>query len=275
MCGLALLIGVGCGNAPDIEKFSLPGTDEIHRADFYVLRTGASHQAVLVLCPQLNASGESLVQDPAWQQFARENQLALIGVYLTSDKYRLRDGKGYYYPERGSGELLLQAIEQALGEEDLPLLLYGFSGGAQLVSRFVAWKPERVTAWCAYAASWWAAPEANPLNPAGIVASGELDAAALGASLEYFKQGRSAGKPWTWVSIRQTGHRQSREFQDFVRKYFVLCLQQQVRPPADGCWVDIGTEEQVPADAAAEQAVLSSWLPDPSLHADWAAVHDQ
>lgn len=256
-------------------KVSLAPDQEIQRADLYVLKTNSKHRAALILCPSLNENGKSMVKDPSWQQFAKENQLALVGLSFASDKYKLRDGIGYYYADRGSGQMLIQGIEEALGEEEISLLLYGFSGGAQFVSRFVQWKPEQVVSWCAYSASWWPHPQHQTTNPPGIVACGEFDADGLGASLEFFKKGRAMGKPWTWISVSQAGRQESQKLKKFVNQYFTVQLQQYSSKSHEGCWVDIGTEEHINNSELSRNPVLESWLPSETLFHEWTDIHEQ
>lgn len=271
-----LLAGAGCQNKPEITKIILqPPSEEIQQAELYLSKTSRKHRAVLVLCPSLNGNGKSLVEDPLWRQFATENQLALVGLSFTSNKYQLRDGRGYYYASQGSGDLLLAGIEKALGATELPLLLYGYSGGAQFVSRFVEWKPERVISWCAYSASWWARPQFHKINPPGIVACGEFDADCLGASLEFFKKGRAKGKPWTWVSVSQTGRKQSLKLKEFVQQYFAIQLKQDKWSSKEGCWVDIGTEEQIDLSELSLNPALGAWLPSVELMNSWSNTHEQ
>jgi hypothetical protein len=180
--------------ATGIENIHLVPSPNIVRTDLYYMTPIANPQAVLVLAPGVNGSGESLVRSPAWQQFASEQHLGLVGLSFSSPEKALHDGTGYYYCSKGSGDKLLEGIRKIYGK-DLPLLLYGFSGGAHFTSRFEEWAPSRIIAWCADSAGWWDEPKLSAITPPGIVACGENDP-RYGATLSYFKQGRAAGKPW-------------------------------------------------------------------------------
>jgi len=264
--GILLAKGTGQSN-PGIETISLPVTEEITRADFHVYR-GAQHpQAVLVLLPGLNGDAKQLVAEESWQKFAREHQLLLVGASFESPPVLEGDRRGYYYAERESGEMLLKAVKEAAGQ-DLPILLYGFSGGAQFVSRFADDKPERVYGFCAYSAAWWEPPARHEASPPALIACGDEDAQRLGASLLYFKQGRVAGKPWTWVNLTGAGHGTTPEFEDFARDYFAALLDQNHQP----CWVDIGTEMKLEESGKVHPS-LSAWLPDESLLPAWQKLH--
>jgi pimeloyl-ACP methyl ester carboxylesterase len=180
--------------AKELEVIHQAPSANMDRADLYFVLPIDHPKAVLVLSPGVNVSGESLIRSPAWQQFAQQNHLGLVGLSFSSPEKMILDGTGYYYASKGSGEKLLEGIRKIYGK-DLPLLLYGFSGGAHFTSRFEEWAPSRVIAWCADSAGWWDEPKLSAITPPGIVACGENDP-RYGASLSYFKQGRAAGKPW-------------------------------------------------------------------------------
>jgi pimeloyl-ACP methyl ester carboxylesterase len=166
--------------------------------------------------------------------------------------------------------LLLHGLRQAYGQ-DLPLVLYGFSGGAHFVSGFAEREPERVAAWCAYSAGWWDRPVANSRCPPGVVACGENDP-RLGASLVYFKQGRAVGKPWLWITVPHTGHSIYPPVESFVRNYFAAILGQH-HSLATGEWVDIDYKRATDAEAVQNQPSETAWLPDRSLLTEWQDIH--
>jgi pimeloyl-ACP methyl ester carboxylesterase len=187
----------GSLSAKGVEVIHLAPSSNMDRADLYyeILQQNTSlPKAVLILSPGCNGNGESLVRSPSWKEFARRNHLALVGLSFASPEKAIHDGTGYYYASKGSGDKFLEGIRKIYGK-DLPLLLYGFSGGAHFTSRFEEWAPSRVIAWCADSAGWWDVPQPSGVSPPGIVACGENDP-RYGASLSYFKQGRAAGKPW-------------------------------------------------------------------------------
>ena len=88
-----------------------------------------------MLAPGMNTDGALFLKEAPWMDFAKRNNLGVIALnYSEEDLYQNR--KGYYRPEQGSGQALLDEIKRVYGK-DLPIVLYGFSGGAQFVSRFV------------------------------------------------------------------------------------------------------------------------------------------
>jgi pimeloyl-ACP methyl ester carboxylesterase len=224
----------------------------------------------LVLSPGFNGNGRSWIENRDWQLFAEQHNLALVGLSFASEGDLLRKGQGYYYPSQGAGQVFLDGVDNALGES-LPLLLYGFSGGAHFTSGFAAWKPERVMGWCAYSAEWWEKPVANNASPPGLVICGDEDE-RYGASLLYFKQGRALGKPWLWLSIHQNGHSIASSSENFVRTYFASLLEAKgVRDK--GQWVDIDLKTKADPALITAQPTLTGWLPQTSLLGDWQAIH--
>lgn len=253
--------------AQDVLTLRLDPAPGMSRAELQYLQPSDTPLAVLVLCPGYNGNGAKLIGDPEWRDFAKKHRLGLVGLSFTSPPEAIRDGTGYYYVAKGSGEKLLEGIRAIFGR-DLPLLVYGTSGGAHFTSRFEQWRPDRVLAWCAYSAEWWDEPKKQSLSPPGIVACGERDSSRYGASLLYFKRGRATGLPWLWISLADTGHEPSPELDDFVRGYFATMLNGSLRKPSI---VDIDEETIVTGDDFS--AVLSAFLPSIDLLEPWQDVH--
>jgi len=259
---------VPCLSGQEISKLTLPPAPHMDRAELHYLNMVPNPKAVLILCPGANGNGEGLIRSKVWQEFARKEKLGLVGLSFASPLSAIHDGTGYYYASKGSGQLLLDGIRQIYGRE-LPLILCGFSGGAHFTSRFTEWNPTAVLTWCAYSAGWWDVPERSDVAPPGIVACGDADH-RYGASLIYFKQGRAAGKPWTWVSLGGVGHRGSKELDDFVRNYFSTVLAEHFRA---GLWVDVDLKTHLTIAEAQSQPALSGWLPSEKLLEEWKQIH--
>lgn len=252
----------------DIQVLHLPPAEHMERADLWYLKTSSKPRAVLVLCPGVNGNGAALVRSPEWQKFADSNNLGLVGLSFSSPLEAILNRTGYYYASRGSGEVLLAGIRKIFGR-DLPLLLYGISGGAHFTSRFEEWKPDRVLSWCAYSAEWWDNPQKSKFSPPGIVACGEEDS-RYGATLIYFKQGRAIGKPWLWVSLANTGHHGSPKLDEFVREYFSTVLNAQ---GGSEKYVDIDQKTQVEGAFVRDFPSLTACFPDARLFDSWKALN--
>lgn len=267
--GLLLLLACRLVQAETPAQLSFPPAPGMTRADIHHIHTVPAPLAVLVLCPGCNGSGKNLIATPVWHEFALQHNLGLTGISFASEIRDLHNGAGYYYAHNGSGKILLDGIQNIFGK-DLPILMYGFSGGAHFTARFVEWQPKRIVAWCAYSAGWWDAPKSGNHIPPGIVACGENDA-RLGASLMYFKQGRAIGKPWLWLAIPNNGHSPDMRAEAFIRKYFAAMLAGQTDGIArhGGLWVDVDTRTPVKEYVLQQHPSVTAWLPDANLLEAW------
>ncbi len=253
--------------AADVTLVSSPGIPELNRSDIWFAKTVTTPRAILVLCPGMNGSAEAMVRDKTWQDFAIRNKLGLAGLFFASDPKVLFDGRGYTFPEQGSGDLLLKCLREKYGR-DLPLLLYGFSSGAYFTELFVAWKPDCVLAWCAHATGHFA--ETPGKWPPGIVSCGQLDTQRYGSALMHFKRGRKAGGPLLWIGLRDAGHQWPRELHDFVREYFATLLY----APPSSVWVDVDSEKLISDAQASREPSLSGWLPSRNLEKPWKTLNE-
>ncbi len=205
---------------------------------------------------------------PAWSDFAKKEHLNLVGLSFASDDDLSEHS--YFQAESGSGQLLLDGMRQALGPKPGPLLIYGFSRGAEFAFGLAHWKPELVLAWCAYSATAWAEPATGPREPHGIIACGEEDEPNYSTSMCQFLEGRSLAKPWTWVSLPHTGHVPSSALEGFARAYFASVL---LHPAGGGLWLDVDTKSPVSARDLREHPTLAAWLPDESVAEAWKNLH--
>ena len=140
-------------------------------------------KAILVITPGNNSSGLSKVNLPDWRTFAKNEEIALVGAYVTSSI------------EKNNNHLLL-AINK-IGEKhnldflsDLPFLLRGHSSGGRFSYEFSAAYPEKTIAY---------ANIKGPVNsysskmPAGLLIMGDLDSGFINTSLlKAFKELRKS-----------------------------------------------------------------------------------
>lgn len=242
-------------------------------ADSYAWHAAAvrgDEQAVLVLCPGMNQDGVFFLNESPWMDFARSHQLGVVALAFKSNADQMygKARKGYYWPDQGSGDALLAAIDKTF-DKDLPILIYGFSGGAHFTSRFAEWKPSRVIAWAAYSAQFWDSPRPSETNPPGIVACGEHDGGRWHPSFSYFYEGRQLGKPWVWVSLPETGHYRHGAFEHFVRDFFTA-VYDNTGPAA---FADVESGETYEDSDESIQRELLAIFPSDALRKAWCEVH--
>lgn len=223
---------------------------ELHAKDSFSFASVSLHHnesAVLVLAPGMNTDGAFFLKEAPWMEFAKRNNLGVIALnYSSSEEDLYQNRKGYYWPEQGSGQALLDEIKRVYGK-DLPIILYGFSGGAQFVSRFVDWCPDRIIAWCAYSAQFWDYPKSGSkvTQARGIVACGDQDGMRWQPSFAFYYQGRKNNRPWIWVNISNTGHNRSAKFEKFVRQFFdeELAIWRGDKKPGEDVYSDISNSD--------------------------------
>lgn len=264
---VALLVHFSLPASASEKVLSLKADGEIQRADFRLLSFSDNlPAAVLVLCPGQNGDGADLVADEKWRAFARANDLAILVPGFASDDEFLKSGRGYFVASCGSGKLLLEALRQA-GWSNVPLLIYGFSGGAHFAMSFSAWSPGRVLGFCAYSFGWWSPPPADLQCPA-LIACGQFDALRYGSSFAYFQAGRRMGKPWAWASIEGQEHDGCPKLDLFVREYFLSLL---ASPPSHRVTIDNVKKTQLKGEVS--DSLMTSVLPSATVVEPWRAIH--
>ena len=254
------------GDLEALEFKVVPPPQGMTRAELHMLSHSALKRpnGALIVAPGLNGDGREAFSDVKWRNFAKENGLFLVGVSFASVVDDLQSGHGYYYPEQGSGSVLLNGL-RAFNCENVPLFLYGFSGGAHFVSRFVQWHPQNVRAWCAYAAAWWSMPIGDAALPPGIVACGSDDF-RVAASRNYFHAGRERGAQWLWAEMPGVGHVRSRRLECFFRSYTRVLL---VEGMNEGLWINVLSGRRETMAFCAKYPCAMGWLPDKSLYRQW------
>ena len=166
-----------------------------------------SPSGVLVLVPGYNGKGEQML-DGRWKKFAEKNALVLLAPSFHAEGNENNQGKGYYYPEQGSGQVMEKALDelhQRMGVEVARVLFFGFSAGAHYSHRFALWRPRRVVAFVAYSAGWWSEPTREMRAVPALIMCGETDE-RYPPTWEFFKKGQKLGCPWVWRSYKNTGH---------------------------------------------------------------------
>jgi pimeloyl-ACP methyl ester carboxylesterase len=168
------------------------------------IKAGAS---VLVLVPGYNGDGVRML-DGRWKAFAEKNALVLLAPTFHAEGNENNQGKGYYYPEQGSGKVMekaLRDLKQRTGVNTDKVLFFGFSAGAHYVHRFALWRPKRVKAFVAYSAGWWSDPSGKLKSVPALIMCGDSDERYT-PTFEFFKKGQKLGCPWIWRSYANTDH---------------------------------------------------------------------
>lgn len=175
----------------------------------------ATFAGIAVLVPGQDGDGRGMVNDAAWQAFARKHKLALVGCYFTDKPHENRFIEDYALAANGSGQALedaLTAFAKESGHAEAataPLVLWGHSAGGQFNYEFTCWKPGRVLAFVVNKGGVYfthLAPEAAR-NVPGIFFVGENDLEFRKLSIfGIFAQNRRAHAFWTLAVEPKIGH---------------------------------------------------------------------
>jgi len=276
-------IKIDQGDDQGIIKMSLPATELVERADLYFWEPktiGNGARGILVLAPGINGNGKGYLENKQWRSFAEQHRLLLCGLSFSSKREPV--AKSYSNAHSGAGKMLLRGLScftAGKEQQEIPILIYGFSGGARFSASFVEGNSDRVVAWAAYAVGRWRDARETESQPPGIVACGEWDAVSYHASLLYFQQGRKLGKPWTWLSLRETGHAQSAELEGFIRAFFSEAIEskwgENVADTSDqGFYYDIDSQKVLTKEEVEVWPIFSTWLPpDKKIQERWKEIH--
>jgi hypothetical protein len=133
-------------------------------------------KGILALTPGYNCSGIELADDESWQNFATQENIALVGV--TFEDNRNMDGYYQSFPEE-TGSRLINAVQKICERNDiievadLPFLLCGHSAGGTCSYNFSTYKPERTIGYINIKGGY--ATYLNPIDIPGLLVSGEFD----------------------------------------------------------------------------------------------------
>lgn len=244
---------------------------------------GDKAAGVLVLVPGYNGDG-ALMLDERWKALAEKNRLVLLAPTFHADGNENNEGKGYYYPEQGSGDVIEQALREVTRRTGVvtdKVMIFGFSAGAHFAHRYALWKPQRVSAFVAYSAAWWSEPNECMRQVPALIACGEADE-RYAASFTFFKLGQKLGCPWVWRSYAQTGHVLTPEVRAMAEVFLahyaaMLSLRPAAQPatPGEVRFGDIQTFKDVGrADKESIPDELRIELPSPAVAEAWRRVGD-
>ena len=267
VCVLGLLCCVLC-EAEEQWAVPLHGRDvaiRMWRAD------GAKAAGVLVLVSGYNGDGAAML-DARWKAFAEKHQLVLLAPTFHAADNEVQQGKGYYYPEQGSGAVLEQALREVTrrtGADTERVLMFGFSAGAHYAHRFALWKPQRLKAFVGYSAAWWSEPTVRLKTVPALIMCGEADE-RYAATYAFFRQGQKLGCPWVWRSYDHTGHEITPVLRNMAEVFLAHYAQAQPANPADVRYGDIQTFKDVGrADQASIPEEFRIVLPSPAVAEVW------
>jgi poly(3-hydroxybutyrate) depolymerase len=242
-------------------------------------------RGVLVLFPGRNGDARGAVNDSEWQEFAREQEFALVGARLfkPDGAYQLDpDGKTTETIEKAIAELGKTNGHQSAAK--LPIAFWGHSAGANTANYFAAKNPRRVMAIVSIKCpQGHGSPDRTRTQVPILACVGKNDKADwVKGSLENYEHGRQSRAVWTLALHPTEGHEAG------AAKPLALAFLREVIPrrlssgmssngslkalSVQSGWLgDPETLEAAPAMQFKGQKRLAIWLPGPKTAEAWRA----
>jgi len=261
--------------------------DNFQVAEFrlWVPETTDPIRAVVVLTHSYNSNGLGFANSPYWQNFAKNENVAIIAVYLgnvsgSSNSYTDADG--------GSGKALLNSLEiltEKSGQpyiKDLPLLMRGYSAGGVFSYSFSGFLPERMLAFANIRGGSLSFTLDNNNRIPGLLFYGENDSPQSNSRIvEVIANKRAAGANWALVMEPGMDHFGPLEGpEDMIQSFFSTVLEKRLEQGTNNLkeiaenegW--LGSNIKLEAHSFSDypyEKTTASWLIDEDFAKSWLA----
>ena len=224
---------------------------------------------LLILVPGSNGYGRHWADDQAWQNFAANQDAALLACRFFSPNW-----SDYEHPGWWSGKALTAAIKQAakVGRhpeiETIPLLLWGHSAGGIFSYNLANWQPKRVAAFALNKGGVHTTePNDAVLQVPGIFMVGANDSIHnFGESVQRYLSGRRRGAIWCFAAEPNSGHELG-QTAILGRAFFNSVIAYRSK---DISWYGNLTDHAIhPKDQKPNPNAVICWLPDESFAKIW------
>ena len=231
--GISPLSSAGVAQQQQVWDYEAPADRSYLTASFrcWIPEGLKSPRAVLVLVPGQNVDGRKDVQDVQWQELARRERLALVGVFFKGDAVH-----DYSQAERGSGLALVRALDEFSrkpGAHDLSLaklFLRGVSTGGQFAFSFAQYQPQRVAGFASLDGVYFISfPTGGGQRVPGLYAVRGAEAdVRVQKNLLQFSKNRERGALWAFV--RYPGDAEEPAMNDFFATFLGEVLKARLNP---------------------------------------------
>ncbi len=167
---------------------------------------------IVILCGGRGWTGKKAIRELGFARWAVRRGWCLIAPSFTVGSY--------WEPQSGSAEVLRSAVETVCrknGIRQLPVFLFGYSAGAQLVALLQAHDPSLAAAWAVYGCGVF--PEDPKVGAPGFVSCGVDDADRFRISRGFVYKSREAGGLVLWKQTR-SGHELDADALELARLFF-------------------------------------------------------
>lgn len=254
------------GFKESITEIPLPKIPGVGGESMCIARLCPEPQGVLLLCLDRNQHPKGAVQNKEWSDFARNHEFALAAAMFD---YSNPDGNPHDFVH--ISESVQKAIQQGLGSAglgDVPLFIYGQGFGGTVASSFAATKVPKVSAWASFTNDPQTIQLEHDQRPGLIVCDYE-DSKSRPALKSFFEDGRTHGKPWTWLSLATPLEGRSAKAAEFVRSYFEAVLDQK---DSEGCWAETDDLSESCASYAMGFPKITAWFPSAKVASMWRTL---
>jgi len=229
-----------------------------------------------------------------WRTLSETSECAVLYLRLGTIRPEPAAGPVFIRDASAGGADALFAILQRLGEQsahpelkDARLLLWGGSAGASFGTTFAELYPERTVAFIRYHAHLRGlSPNMKVLKdiPALLIAGGNDETAGTEDAERLWKNGRSAGAPWTFAIEPGATHRDEQTLvssQKLIIPWIAAVLRQRLQPGSmrlrpvteDSGWLGNAHKTEVaPYATFPGPKGEASWLPDEVTARGWRTV---
>ena len=239
-------------------------------------------RAILVLASSFNSNALNLALSEEWQEYAKTENIALLGVHLESNS------SGSYYPfaSDGSGKAMNTALKMIAKKNQLtqliglPIMAKGYSAGGAFSYYLSDYLPERVLAFANIRGGVGSTSRANS-NSMGLMIIGEHDVESNRNSMRNaVRDKRRISGLWSYVVEPDVDHYGDLDKADaFIKTFFSLALEKklaidgtsqlQIIPESIGWLGDNENLQYFIYDDFHDDKTNASWLPNEEFAKAW------
>lgn len=248
-------------------------------------------KGIIVLVPGSNGDGRDMIYDMDWQSLAKRYDFALLGCCFQDKRHRNMAIEEYADVKKGSGQAIVDVIENLAQESKhpelkyAPMALWGMSAGGEFNYEFACWKPERVLAFVVnkggiYYSS--LAPETTWEVPAVFFTGSEDSPYRNNIVKGIFSINRRFGAKWIFIEEPGVAHEfgGSKEFALYFFDQVIPLRINDVVPDSSyklkrldsRGFIGDASEKQILPDTVKIQSVITSWFPNKEIAKKWLEI---
>jgi len=245
-------------------------------------------KGIIVLVPGSNGDGRDMIYDMDWQSLAKRYDFALLGCCFQDKRHRNMAIEEYADVKKGSGQAIVDVIENLAQESKhpelkyAPMALWGMSAGGEFNYEFACWKPERVLAFVVnkggiYYSS--LAPETTWEVPAVFFTGSEDSPYRNNIVKGIFSINRRFGAKWIFIEEPDVAHEfgGSKEFALYYFDQIIPFRINNVVPDSSyklkklnsGGYIGDAAKKQILPNTENVNSVVTSWFPTKEIAEKW------